>query len=78
MKLCAKVVATTRQWPVVLRAFALAVGAHPEGVVIKLKISKDHKVALQGCKGLGRTKLGLDDDLSPMQQACKSEMWPLF
>jgi hypothetical protein len=24
------------------------------------------------------TKLGLDEDLTPMQQARKSEMWPLF
>jgi hypothetical protein len=78
MKFCAKVVVATRQWPVVLRAFALAVGAHPDGVVIKLKISEDHKVAPRGCRGLARTNLGLDEDLNPMQQACKLEMWPLF
>jgi hypothetical protein len=25
-----------------------------------------------------RTHLGLDEDLTPMQQACKLEMWSLF
>jgi hypothetical protein len=24
------------------------------------------------------TKLGLDEDFMPTQQACKSELWPLF
>ncbi len=33
---------------------------------------------LRGHKGLVGTKLGLDEDLTPMQQAYKSEMWPLF
>ncbi len=33
---------------------------------------------LRGHKGLVGTKLGLDEDLTPMQHACKSEMWPLF
>jgi hypothetical protein len=33
---------------------------------------------LRGHKGLARTKLGLDEDLTLAQQARKSEMWPLF
>jgi hypothetical protein len=32
----------------------------------------------QGRKGLAGTKLGLDKDLMPAQQACKLELWPLF
>jgi len=33
---------------------------------------------LQGHKGLTGTKLGLDEDFTPVQQARKSEMRPLF
>jgi hypothetical protein len=29
-------------------------------------------------KGLVGTKLGLDEDFTPVQQACKSKLWPLF
>jgi hypothetical protein len=31
-----------------------------------------------GRKGLAGTKLGLDEDLTPTQQAHKSKLWPLF
>jgi hypothetical protein len=40
--------------------------------------SENRQVVLQGCKGLARTKLGFNEDLMPVQQACKSKMWPLF
>jgi hypothetical protein len=33
---------------------------------------------LQGHKGLMGTKLGLDENLTPMQQVRKSKMRPLF
>jgi hypothetical protein len=35
-------------------------------------------ILLRGCKGLAGTRLGLDEDLTPTQQARKSELWPLF
>jgi hypothetical protein len=41
-------------------------------------MSEDCQVVLQGRKGLAGTKLGLDEDLTPTQQARKSELWPLF
>jgi hypothetical protein len=34
--------------------------------------------ALWGRNDLAGTKLGLDEDLTPAQQAHKSELWPLF
>jgi hypothetical protein len=34
--------------------------------------------ALRGHKGLARTKLGLDEDLTPTQQARKPKLWLLF
>ncbi len=33
---------------------------------------------LRWLKGLAGTKLGLDEDLTPAQQALKLELWPLF
>ncbi len=41
-------------------------------------ISKQFFDFLIGCKGLAGTKLGLDEDLTPTQQARKSKLWPLF
>jgi hypothetical protein len=41
-------------------------------------MSKNRQVVLQGHKGLARTKLGLDEDLMPTQQARKLNLWPLF
>jgi hypothetical protein len=40
--------------------------------------SEDRQAALQGHKGLAGIKLGLDEDLTPTQQACKSKLWLLF
>jgi hypothetical protein len=47
-------------------------------VLLKFVMSKDHQAALWRHKGLAGTKLGLDEDLTPAQQARKSELWLLF
>ncbi len=47
-------------------------------MLLKFATSEDRQVALRGRKGLAGTKLGLDEDFTPVQQACKSELWPLF
>jgi len=51
---------------------------HPDALLLKFAMSKNHQVVLQGHKGLARTKLGLDEDLMPTQQARKLNLWPLF
>jgi hypothetical protein len=78
MKLCVKVVIATQQRHATAWASALTAGARPNMVLLKFMTSKDHQVVLRRHKGLVRTKLGLDEDLTPMQQARKSELWPLF
>jgi hypothetical protein len=70
MRLCAKVVATTQQWP--------TTSARLDVVLLKFTTSENRQAALQGRKGLAGTKLGLDEDLTPVQQACKSKLWPMF
>jgi hypothetical protein len=47
-------------------------------MLFKFTMSEDHQVALRGSKGLARTKLRLDKDLTPAQLAHKSKLWPLF
>jgi len=47
-------------------------------VLLKFSTNEDRHAALRGHKGLKRTKLGLDKDLTPTQQACKLELQPLF
>ncbi len=47
-------------------------------VLLKFTTNEDRQAALQGHKGLAGTKLGLDEDLTPTQQAHKSKLWPLF
>jgi hypothetical protein len=47
-------------------------------VLFKFMTNEDRQAVLWGCKGLVGTKLGLDKDLTLAQQACKSEIWPLF
>jgi hypothetical protein len=47
-------------------------------MLLKFATSEDRQAALRGRKGLARTKLGLDEDLTPAQHARKSELWPLF
>jgi len=69
MKLCVKVVAATRQRPTTSWASTLTASTHPGAVLFKFATSEDRQAALRGRKGLARTKLGLDEDLMPTQQA---------
>ncbi len=78
MKLHAKVIATTRQRPATTQASASTIGVCFSVMFLKFPTSKDHQAALQGHKGLARTKLGLDKDLTSTQQARKSKLWSLF
>ncbi len=47
-------------------------------VLLKFAMNKDRQVVLRGRKGLVGTKLGLDENFTPTQQACKSKLWLLF
>jgi hypothetical protein len=47
-------------------------------VLLKFAMNEDRHYTLRGHKGLARTKLGLDENLTPTQQARKLELWPLF
>ncbi len=78
MRLRVKVVAATQQRPVTLQASTSTISARPGAVLLKFATSEDRQAALRGGKGLAGTKLGLDEDLTPTQQARKSELWPLF
>jgi hypothetical protein len=78
MKLHVNVIAVTQQRLVTLRASTSTTNARPGAVLLKFATSEDCQVVLQGGKGLAGTKLGLDEDLTPTQQARKSELWPLF
>jgi hypothetical protein len=78
MRLRAKVIAATWQRPVTTRASTSMARARPGAMLLKFATSEDRQAALRGRKGLARTKLGLDEDLTPAQQARKSELWPLF
>jgi hypothetical protein len=78
MKLHTKVVVATWQRPATMRASALTASAHLGAVLLKFTTSENRQATLQGCKGLVGTKLGLNEDLTPTQQARKSELWPLF
>jgi hypothetical protein len=70
MRLRTKVVDATWQLHVIVWAFALAVGACPNVVLLKFTMNKDHQVTLRRCKGLARTKLGLDENLTLASQSC--------
>jgi hypothetical protein len=65
MKLHAKVIATMWQRPTTVQASALVAVARPNVVLLKFATSEDYQATLRGCKGLARTKLGLDEDLTP-------------
>ncbi len=67
MRLCTKVIASTWQCPVIAQASTLAMGMHPGTVLLKFTTREDRKAVLQGHKGLARTKLGMDEDLTPAQ-----------
>jgi hypothetical protein len=47
-------------------------------MLFKFMTSENRQAMLRGRKGLAGTKLGLDEDLTPAQHACKVELWPLF
>jgi hypothetical protein len=78
MRLHTKVIATMRQQPMTMWASTLTARARPGAMLFKFVTNEDRQAALRGRKGLARTKLGLDEDLTPAQQAQKSELWPLF
>jgi hypothetical protein len=78
MRLCVKVVVAMRQQLATSWASTSTVSARLGVVLLKFATSEDRQAALQGHKGLAGTKLGLDEDLTPTQQARKSELWPLF
>jgi hypothetical protein len=78
MRLCTKVVTTTQRCPTTVWASTLAMGARPNAGLFKFTMNKDYQVVLRGCKGMVGTKLGLDEDFTPMQQARNSVLWPLF
>jgi hypothetical protein len=67
MRLRAKVVIGTWQWPATAWVSTPMTGARPSVVLFKFTMSEDRQVALQGRKGLVGTKLGLDKDLTPTQ-----------
>jgi hypothetical protein len=50
----------------------------PDIELLKFVTNENHQVALQGRKGVAKTKLGLDEDLMPTQHARKSKPWLLF
>jgi hypothetical protein len=66
MKLRAKVIAATRQWRAIAQASTSATSMCPSVVLLKFTMSQDHQVALQGRRGLAGTKLGLDENLTPI------------
>jgi hypothetical protein len=78
MKLCTKVVAAMQHRLAVARASASIMGTCFNAVLFKFVTNEDHQAVLRGRKGLAGTKLGLDEDLTLAQQACKLKMWPLF
>ncbi len=78
MKLHAKVITAMWQRPTFAWASTSTAHACINAMLLKFAMSKDRQAALRRRKGLAGTKLGLDKDLMPTQQACKSELWPLF
>jgi hypothetical protein len=78
MKLRAKVVVATWERLVIVHASTLAANARFGTMLFKFAMNEDHQAVRQKRKGLVGTKLGLDEDLMPTQQACKLELWPLF
>jgi hypothetical protein len=78
MKLCTKVIATTWQWPATAQASTLAVGACLNAMLFKFVMNENCKAVHRKRKCLAGTKLSMDEDFTPAQQACKLELWPLF
>ncbi|CAK9258448.1 unnamed protein product [Sphagnum jensenii] len=69
MRLCAKVIVTTWQRPTTTWASTSAAGARLGAVLLKFTTNEDRQATLRGHKGLAKTKLGLDENLTPAQQA---------
>ncbi len=78
MRLRAKVIIAMQQQLTTARASALTTSIHPDALLLKFTMNENRQVALRGHKGLAGTKLGLDEDFMPTQQACKSNLWSLF
>ncbi len=78
MMMCAKVVATMWHQLMTTRASALVASTGFSKVLFKFVTSEDHQATLWGRRGLARTKLHLDENLTPTQQVRKLELWPLF
>jgi len=78
MRLRVKVVVAKQQWPTISRASTSTTSARPGAMLLKFATNKDRQATLRGHKGLTGTKLGLDENLTPTQQVCKSKLWPLF
>ncbi len=47
-------------------------------MLLKFAMNEDCQATLRRRKGLAGTKLGLNEDLTPAQQARKSKLWSLF
>jgi hypothetical protein len=47
-------------------------------VIITLALVHDKLMVLRACKGQQGTQLGLDEDLTPAQQAQKRDAWATF
>jgi hypothetical protein len=74
MRLRAKVIIATRQQLATMRASTSVVGARFDMVLLKFATNEDRQALLRGRKGIARTKLGLDEDFTPTQQARKLEL----
>jgi hypothetical protein len=55
------------QQPAITQAFASVADVRPGVMLLKFATNEVRQVALGGRKGLTRTKLGLDEDLTPAQ-----------
>ncbi len=78
MRLRAKVVATTWQPFATTQTSTSATCTCLSTMLFKFATNENYQVALRGCEGLARIKLGLDENLTPTQQVHKLEPWSLF
>jgi hypothetical protein len=80
-KMCLRVelVSATRIRPANMgRATTSGSEARPESVLLKFATAEDRQAVLRARKSLAGTCWGLDEDLTPAQQAEKSSKWPEF
>jgi len=78
MTLCIKVIVAKWQQLATSWASTSTASACLGAVLLKFATSEDYQAMVRRHKGLAGTKLGLDEDLMPTQQAHKSKLWPLF